>query len=110
MIEYLKNNMDLELDLSEEEMQVLDNLFKLYKARYLESLDKDGAGTIMKDVHVIDKVYAFFRNKSKETLGHDAVTELLIEKTLSHGKDMLWGSNKNSLSQILYLENESFKQ
>ena len=108
MIDYLNSELTLGLSLSKDDREVLDNLYKLYKARYIETMDKGGAKTIMSDMHVIDAVYLFFREKTKSNLSEQAKSQLFIEKALTSGKDMAWGKDKKSLSLTLYRGNESF--
>ncbi|MFA6522613.1 MAG: hypothetical protein WCT24_03425 [Patescibacteria group bacterium] len=108
MVDYLNSELALGLLLSEHDREILDNLFKLYKARYIETMDRGGAKTIMSDIHIIDAIYSFFREKTKANLSDRAKNELFIEKGLSSRKDMTWGNDKNSLSLILYRENKSF--
>jgi len=108
MIDYLNSELNLGLSLSKNDRDVLDNLYKLYKARYIETMDKGGAKTIMSDMHVIDATYSFFREKTKSNLSEQARSELFIEKALMSGKDMVWGKDKKSLSLTLYRGNKSF--
>lgn len=87
---------------------VLENIYKIYQIRYLESLKNIGdCRTIMNDIHTIDYVYKYFRDKLQ--ISEKYKDETLINKVLLAGKDLPWRTDKISLLKLFRLENRSFK-
>lgn len=87
---------------------ILENIFKLYKVRYLEELRDIGAcHTMIKDLDTIDYAYKYFRDKTQ--LSDAAKNELLINKLFLNKNDILWGEDNISLHNLFGRGNKSFK-
>lgn len=87
-----------------EHKNVLFNLYKLYRLRYLDSLPTIGdAKTLLSDLNTIDYTYLYFRNLIN--ISPEARKETLINKVLLRGNDLSWGEEKVSLANVLYKGN-----
>ncbi len=106
IIRLLIQELNLDFDINNHK-GVLENIFNVYQARYLDSLEKIGkCKTILKDVHTIDYTYKYFRDKIQ--ISHEAKNQTLINKLFFDGKDMLWGEDKISLFAIFKRNNQAF--
>jgi len=107
IIEMLVAEISIDFDLKTHK-DVLENLYKLYQNRYLDSLKNTGdCKTLLKDIDTIDYTYKYFRDKVN--LSEKARKELLINKLFFQGKDLRWGEEKISLSNLFYRNNKHFK-
>lgn len=108
MIERVTNDMGLDFDLDKHK-SVLENIYKIYQNRYLDSLKKTGScKTILNDIHTIDYTYKYFRDRIK--ISEDKKEETLINKLFMKGKDLKWGIYKISLYSIFCEDNRSFRK
>lgn len=108
IIEILIIELSLNFDLNIHK-NVLENLYKLYQNRYLDSLKKTGnSKTLLKDLNTIDYTYKYFRDKVN--LSDQAREETIINKVFLKNKDLLWGEDKISLYNLFYRGNQYFKK
>ncbi|MBU1075099.1 hypothetical protein KJ705_03390 [Patescibacteria group bacterium] len=108
MIDMLIAELSINFDLKNHK-DVLENLYKLYQNRYLDSLRNTGeCKTLLKDLNTIDYTYKYFRDRVK--LSDKAKKETLINKLFLQNQDMKWGENKISLYNLFYEGNQHFKK
>lgn len=106
ILEIIIAELRLDFDLNNHK-DILDNIYKIYQNRYLDSLKQTGeCKTILRDVCTIDYTYKYFRNKIQ--ISHEAKNQTLINKLFFDGKDMLWGEDNISLFAIFERNNQAF--
>jgi len=92
----------------EQHRDVLESIYKLYRVRYLDSLEKIGESrTLLKDLDTIDYTYKYFRDILSLSAG--ARAETLMDKLFFRKEDLLWGEDKMSLYQLFYRDNKHFR-
>lgn len=107
IIELCINKLNLDFSLNNYK-GVLDNIYKSYQVRYLENLKKTGEiRGFLKDIHVIDYTYKYFRDKIN--ISEDKKNETPINKIFLKGQDLPWGEDKISLLNIFTRDNQAFK-
>jgi hypothetical protein len=107
MINMLIAELSLDFDLATHE-EVLDNLYKLYQNRYLDSIQKTGAcKTLIGDLNTIDYTYEYFRNKID--ISEKAKGETIINKLFAKNQDFPWGIDNISLMSLFCRNNKHFK-
>lgn len=108
MINMLVAELSLDFDLNTHK-DVLENLYKLYQNRYLDSLKKTGAcRTFLKDLSTIDYAYKYFRGKIN--ISDQAKEETIINRLFLKDQDLYWGSDNISLYSLFYRDNQYFKK
>lgn len=92
MIDLVKKELKLELELSDTELEVLKNIFKCYCFRYVDNLfQTQGMCEIrMNYIHTIDKVCSFFRERIKLISPHHGNTII----------DILLGGNEKGIAAL----------
>jgi hypothetical protein len=106
IIELVIRELKLDFDLNNN-ISILENIYKIYQNRYLDNLKNTGeCRTLLKDINSIDYVYKYFRDRVK--ISEVGKKELLIDKIFLKGKDLLWGEDKTSLYDILKRGNKYF--
>lgn len=106
IIEMLVAEISLDFDLNAHR-DVLENLYKLYQNRYLDSVKITGnCKTLLKDIGTIDYTYKYFRDKINVNV--EEKKEFLIDKLFLQGNDILWGEDKISLGNIFRRNNKYF--
>lgn len=108
IIEMLIDEISIDFDLKTHK-DVLENLYKLYQNRYLDSLKNTSeCKALLKDIDTIDYTYKYFRDKVN--LSDEASKELLFNKLFFQGKDLKWGEEKISLNNLFYKNNKHFRR
>jgi len=108
IIEMLITELSIDFDITTHK-DVLENLYKLYQNRYIDSLKNTGeCETILKDLNTIDYTYKYFRDKV--SLSNQAKEETLINKLFLKKQDLPWGLEKISLYNLFYRNNQHFKK
>lgn len=106
MIELLIKEISLDFDLGAHK-SVLDNLYKIYQLRYLDSLQEAyTVNTSIKDLDSIDYAYEYFRDKIN--ISEQARAETIINKLFLSNQDMRWGEDKISLYGLFSRNNHRF--
>lgn len=107
IIEMIIAELTLDFDIKGHK-DILENLYKLYQSRYLDSLKTTGnSQTFLKDLDTIDYTYKYFRDKLN--LSAKAKEETIINKLFFKNQDLLWGADKISLYNLFYRNNNNFK-
>jgi len=107
IINILITELSLDFDLNTHK-DVLENLYKLYQNRYLDSLKKTGdCKTLLKDLNTIDYTYKYFRDRVN--ISDQAKEETIINKIFFKNQDLPWGVDNISLCGLFYRDNQHFK-
>jgi len=106
IIQLLIERLSLDFDFQKHN-NVLENLYKLYSNRYLDSLNTiKEAHTILDDLNTIDYSYKYFRDRV--LLDDNLREETIINKLFLKNQDIAWGVDKISLYNLFYRNNQHF--
>ena len=111
VINICKQEINIGPELSEQEIEVLRNIYKSYCFRYVDFMfaGKDHCEIYMKDMHTIDKICYFFRKKIEEVTPR--IEKTPINLLLSGDSIMVKGLSCGNVNMrdLLLFDNPYFK-